>query len=557
MLGAVCFAFATIAFTHLSVGDLCAYAADGIALNSQNFPDEMFRDEVSWLTDKDQNSTLSSSEIKAVTDMEFAGIYVDGHAYVIANCKGLEYFTELKKLNLYRNALKSLDISKNTKLEMLDCSCNTISSLDVSKNPNLKDLYCCNTLITQIDISNNKYLLKAYNSPTSTVVNDTYTTYEYSNGTEKYYFAVNNSVKVITQNKPAVADGIAVNNSNFPDDVFRNYINISFDKDGNGYLSNSEISAVKEIKCTPYGTLGDSRISSFKGIEYFTALETFDCNSNDVSSLDLSKNTKLTYLNCLGNFRLASLDLSKNTKLKTLYCGQTMLTHLDVSKNTELTELDFANTQLGDVDLSKNTNLVKVSATRSGLTSLNISKCTKLESLTCDFDPNLAKLDISNCPNLVKAYKEHTNNVQQDSYGIIYEYTKSGKNYRFVVSPETKVTAEIQKPQTTKPAATTSETVTTTKKPAETSQTTSTVTTTAETTPAQTEASATTTKRSDSSAVSVLTTAAADSSLADKSSIADSSKKSGFSALYIVIPAAVVVIGGAIGAVLYIKHKKK
>ena len=40
---------------------------------------------------------------------------------------------------------------------------------------------------------------------------------------------------------------------------------------------------------------------------------------NQLTSLDLSKNTELTMLYCNGN-QLTSLDLSKNTALKHLYC---------------------------------------------------------------------------------------------------------------------------------------------------------------------------------------------------------------------------------------------
>ena len=63
-------------------------------------------------------------------------------------------------------------------------------------------------------------------------------------------------------------------------------------------------------------------------------------DSNVFSSLDLSKNTALTYLSCSVCTGLTSLDLSKNTALNDLTCnGCTGLTSLDVSKNTALTIL--------------------------------------------------------------------------------------------------------------------------------------------------------------------------------------------------------------------------
>jgi len=53
----------------------------------------------------------------------------------------------------------------------------------------------------------------------------------------------------------------------------------------------------------------------------------------------------LIELDC-GSNQLTSLDVSKNTKLRELKCGYNKLTSLDVSKNTHLIELQFDNNRL-------------------------------------------------------------------------------------------------------------------------------------------------------------------------------------------------------------------
>ena len=58
-----------------------------------------------------------------------------------------------------------------------------------------------------------------------------------------------------------------------------------------------------------------------------------DCNENQLTSLNVSKNTALTSLECSYN-QLTSLDVSKNTALEELDCFSNQLTSLDVSKNT-------------------------------------------------------------------------------------------------------------------------------------------------------------------------------------------------------------------------------
>ena len=85
-----------------------------------------------------------------------------------------------------------------------------------------------------------------------------------------------------------------------------------------------------------------------------------DCFNNQLTALDVSKNTALTKLVCSNN-QLTALDVSKNTALRELYCQNNQLTALDVSKKTKLTYLDCYNNQLTALDVSQNTSLYWVS----------------------------------------------------------------------------------------------------------------------------------------------------------------------------------------------------
>ena len=142
--------------------------------------------------------------------------------------------------------------------------------------------------------------------------------------------------------------GVAIDNTNFPDANFRTIVEY-YDTNKDSSLSDTEIAAVEEIDCY------DKGISNLKGIEYFTALRSLNCGCNQLTSLDVSKNTALTKLYCSNN-QLTSLDVSKNTALTGLNCGYNQLTALDVSKNTALTDLDCDKNQLTSLDVS-NTNM--------------------------------------------------------------------------------------------------------------------------------------------------------------------------------------------------------
>ena len=133
-------------------------------------------------------------------------------------------------------------------------------------------------------------------------------------------------------------------------------------------------------------------ITNLKGIEHFPALKKLFCGSNQLTTLDVSKNIAMTRLECYNNL-LTSLDVSKNTALKELACGNNQLTSLDVSQNTALKDLNCGRNQLKSLDVSKNTALTYLNCSNNQLTKLDLSKNIKLELLYCDFN-QLAKLDL-------------------------------------------------------------------------------------------------------------------------------------------------------------------
>ena len=187
-----------------------------------------------------------------------------------------------------------------------------------------------------------------------------------------------------------------------PDKNFRSYLLNKCDKNKDGYISFSEVddwnhSAAKKKE---YFYLGHKGIQSLDGIEFFVALKGLSCYDNQLTSLDLSKNTALKELSCYGN-QLTSLDLSNCTALTYLSCYDNQLTSLDLSKNTALKELSCYGNQLTSLDLSNCTTLTKLSCSKNQLTSLDLSNCTTLTSLDCYIN-QLTSLDLSNCTTLTK-----------------------------------------------------------------------------------------------------------------------------------------------------------
>ena len=349
--------------------------------------------------------------------------------------------TALTYLNCYNNLLTSLDVSKNTNLQEVYCIKNQLTSLDVTKNTKLIHLHCYNNQLTRIDVSkentaltdlscySNQINKEAMDSLINNlpqqeaaylcVINQSYssegnvcTKTQVSSAKEKGWqvYAYNGDVDVEYEGSDPIENDIIINEENFPDEYFRDYLmKLPYGEDG--------IITAEEIKGITFIEIGLSfPIVNLKGLEYFTALqylylydaqnlESLDvsqntalvklhCNGSKITKLDLSNNTALTEVYLYSN-QITSLDVTKNTALTTLDCGGNQLTSLDVSKNTALEYLGCYGNQLTDLDVSKNTSLATLSCGNNQLTTLDVSMNTTLNYLHCGVN-QLARLNVLN-----------------------------------------------------------------------------------------------------------------------------------------------------------------
>ena len=157
----------------------------------------------------------------------------------------------------------------------------------------------------------------------------------------------------------AIATGakadVEINETNFPDPNFRNYLlgRENWNGQGDGVFSETEIEEMWEIRVEGKG------VKNLKGIEFFPNIWRLYCYNNQLTSLDLSNNPNLYDFNCANN-QLTSLDLSKNPALVELKCGGNRLNALDVSKNTKLKLISCSYNQLHSLDLSNNVELLEL-----------------------------------------------------------------------------------------------------------------------------------------------------------------------------------------------------
>ena len=253
----------------------------------------------------------------------------------------------------------------------------TVLVLDKEKNPIKEAVISCNSTNYQTDENGKaKFYIAA---GTYTISAEKQGVGSYSKILRVYDESKTIEIQIKGNNSGSSEEkkGIKIDENTFPDENFRAYILKNIDKDGDGYLSETEIEETTSITCR------DRSISSLKGIECFAALEYLYCSENNLTQLDVSKNTALAILYCSEN-NLTQLDVSKNIYLSCLICSENNLTQLDVSKNTELQDLDCSGNNLTQLDVSENAKLCELKCYNNNISQLDVSNKSNLRILSCD-----------------------------------------------------------------------------------------------------------------------------------------------------------------------------
>lgn len=302
--------------------------------------------------------------------------YLDENTVVRVDTLDASKNPQLKRIYGWDMGIKTIDVSGDTGLEYLDVDENELEELDLGTNIALKSLYCSDNKLSELNLTNNTLLSRLYCN------GNLFTKLNLSKNPEldESKVSVDSNVHVIWYSGDVTA--VEINESNFPDDIFRQFVSENFDEDEDGSLSVEEILEVTYLGCGPstyaydqlgineedYGEdedqyvydldraeynyyLAGNGIKSLKGIEYFPFVEEIICWYNQIEELDLSSNLNLVKLSCSYN-ALTSLDISQNSKLKYLNCKNNNLTTLDFSNNTFLEYLDASYNPITYIDIT-------------------------------------------------------------------------------------------------------------------------------------------------------------------------------------------------------------
>ena len=266
-----------------------------------------------------------------------------------------------------------------------DIAANTVIGIVEATDPDNNDLSFKLTAANNSDMFTISNAGEISLAPGKTLDYETATSHAISVAVSDGGFSVTG---IVTLTVTDVTEGVSVN---IPDAHFKATLVANTAINTN---NDSEIQLTEAVAFTGEINVQDKGINDLTGIDTFVNLTKLNCNSNNLTSLDVSKNVSLTRLRCENN-GLTSLDISNNTLLTELKVYKNSLTSIDVSKNTALSTLSVSDNNLTGLDVSNNTALSILYCAVNSLTSLDVSNNTALTRLRC-FDNNLTSLNIAN-----------------------------------------------------------------------------------------------------------------------------------------------------------------
>lgn len=258
-----------------------------VEINSTNFPDQDFLQYVKDNIDTEKDGKLSQAERDAVTTIKLPE---DGS--YCPTMKGIEYFPELVTLKCPNANVRSLDVSKNLKLETLWCYWNNLTQLDVSKNKALKDLRCGDNYLTTLNVSQNEAL-------------EWLSTNDMRNKLNSLDVSCNKALKHLQCTKNGLTS-LDVSSNEALEQLVCN---------GNPL---TELDVSKNDKLTSL----DCNRCELTSLKFGSAVNSMECDENQLTVLDISQNTRWTDLRC-GDNKLTSLSFNENaeTSYASIYTG--------------------------------------------------------------------------------------------------------------------------------------------------------------------------------------------------------------------------------------------
>lgn len=172
---------------------------------------------------------------------------------------------------------------------------------------------------------------------------------------------------------------------NIPDANFKKYLLENCDMDKDGRLTLSDVEAWNNsTSLSKNFDISNQKISSLKGIEYFTALKELSCCNEDISTLDLSNFADLTVLHCYNNSKLTNINLKGCISLEIANCHNNKLVNINLSGCAVLQKLWINNNSIECINLDDCKSLILLNIDDNNFTTIDLGANISLSQFSCN-----------------------------------------------------------------------------------------------------------------------------------------------------------------------------
>ncbi len=311
-------------------------------------------------------------ENNEITTLDLSPLTMLGSLYASSNLltsMDLSRNVELTNVFLTENKLTSVDLTKNEKLRGLLIDNNHLESIDLSKNIKLEGLYIHRNRLTKLDLSYNT-LLKGEElfcgDQSDESGADITMTLELNQ--DQINAGIFNASSSSNARVNVVLKGFDPEASiQFNSAEFKSIVLSQVDSNSDGEVSYSEAAAANSLD------FWDTGLTDASDIRHFVNVTSIDFDDNNLTTIDLTFNTKLAYLYASNN-QLTSLNVTQCSALQLLRVENNKLETINLSNKPDLRGIVANNNKLLGIDLSECTSIVGIQVYGNHLVALNISK---------------------------------------------------------------------------------------------------------------------------------------------------------------------------------------
>ncbi len=162
----------------------------------------------------------------------------------------------------------------------------------------------------------------------------------------------------------------------------------------------NDLNSFEKCILDEYNKSNSKKLQNYSDLtnDELSTIKILDCSNKQITKVDLSKLINLEKLDLTYN-NISSIDVSKNTLLKELWLEDNNLTEINLNNNVNLEKISLSRNNISNISFNSNTVLKEIWITNTNISQIDLTNLTNLEELYI-YNNFISNIDLSNNINL-------------------------------------------------------------------------------------------------------------------------------------------------------------